>query len=97
MASKANRVQATAINTADATIKSSEGRVFWITVTNTHASDTAAIELDDGGTDLWGIIMGDIDTGSGPFHAVFDPPMQFDTSIIIDITGGTVTTTVGYE
>ena len=97
MPTKASKVQATSIRTADGTIKSSEGRVFWITISNTHATEAAEIELDDGGTDLWSALLGDIDTGTGILHVVFDSPIQFDTNIIIDITNGTVVATVGYE
>ncbi|KKK76982.1 hypothetical protein LCGC14_2858160, partial [marine sediment metagenome] len=32
-----------------------------------------------------------------PFHAVFDPPIYCDTSIILDITLGTVKCVVGFS
>lgn len=98
MAGKASKVQVTAVISSDTTIKASGGgRVFWITTSNSHATATSAIELDDGGSDVWGIVLADVDGATSVLHTVFDPPLEFVTSIIIDITGGTVTATVGYQ
>lgn len=84
------------ISTSDATLKSTSGYIYWITISNTHATASTAVELDNGGTDVWGVTVetsGDRDVL--PFHARFDPPIYCDTSIILDITGGTVQVTVG--
>lgn len=91
----------TTIATADATIKSGEGKVWWITISNSHATASTAVELndstDDSGTDRWGVLVEAVDINGQPFHAQFDPPIHFTTGIQIDITGGTVKATVGYE
>ena len=86
----------TVISAADATLKATAGKVYWITISNSHATDSAAVELDNGGSDVWGVVVEAVDINGKPFHAVFDPPIEFDTSIIIDITAGTVQATVGY-
>ena len=86
-----------AISAADATLKATSGYIHWITISNTHATDATAVELDNGGTDVWGVtVETSVDLGA-PFHCVFDPPIYCDTSIIIDITGGTVQATVGWS
>ena len=86
----------TVVSTADATLKSTSGFIHWITISNSHATASTAVELDNGGTDVWGVLLEAIDLSGFPFHAVFDPPIYCDTSIIIDITGGTVKATVGF-
>ena len=87
------------VSAADATLKSSAGYVHWISAANSHASETAFIELndstDDLGTDRWAIALGDIAAGGSVVHAVFDPPIEFTAGITIDITTGTVVATVG--
>lgn len=85
------------ISTADATLKATSGYIHWITISNTHATEAASVELDNGGTDVWGVTVEAIDFKLLPFHAVFDPPITCDTSIIIDITNGTVQATVGWS
>lgn len=87
----------TTVVTADTTLKSTSGRVWWITISNIHATDAAAVELSDGAsTDRWGVtVETSVDLGA-PFHVEFDPPIAFDTDIRIDITGGTVSATVAY-
>lgn len=86
----------TVITASDTTLKATRGKVWWITISNSHASASAAIELDNGGSDVWGVVIEAVDISGNPFHAVFDPPIEFDTSIIIDITGGTVQATVAF-
>ena len=93
---KAGRVTPV-VSTADATLKSTEGYIYWITISNSHATASTAVELDNGGTDVWGVLLEAVDLSGQPFHAVFDPPIYCDTSIIIDITGGTVKATVGFR
>ena len=83
------------VSTADATLKSTSGYIYWITISNSHATDATAVELANGGTDVWGVQVEAVDKNMPPFHAVFDPPIYCDTSIIIDITAGTVKATVG--
>lgn len=84
------------VSTSDATLKSTSGYIHWITISNSHATDSTAVELDNGGTDVWGVLLEAVDISGQPFHAVFDPPIYCDTSIILDITGGTVKATVGF-
>ena len=83
------------VSTSDATLKSSSGYIHWITISNTHATDATSIELDNGGTDVWAVVVEAVDFKLLPFHAVFDPPIYCDTSIILDITLGTVKVVVG--
>ena len=91
----AGKVQ-TVVSTADATLKATSGYIHWITISNTHATAAANVELDNGGTDVWGVQVEAIDQSLLPFHATFDPPIYCDTSIILDVTGGTVKVTVGF-
>lgn len=89
------------VSTTQAAIKSAAGSVHWLTVTNTHATEQAQIELndsaDDSGTDRWAAVFGDVaDPFPGPLHFVFSPPIKFKTGIYLDITNGTVKVVVGY-
>ncbi len=86
----------TSISSADATIKGAAGYIHWITISNNHADAAAAVELQDGTTDVWGVQVEAVDKNMPPVHFAFDPPIYCATSIIIDITGGTVQATVGY-
>lgn len=86
----------TTVVTSDTTIKSSVGRVWWITISNSHATDSTAVELEDNGTDRWGVLVEAVDIIGLPVHVIFDPPIIFDTGIKIDITGGTVKATVAW-
>ena len=85
------------VSTADATLKSASGYIHWITITNTHATERTSVELDNGGTDVWAIEIEALDFSLLPFTQNFDPPIYCDTSIILDITGGTVQVTVGFS
>ena len=93
---KAGRVT-TVVSASDVTLKSTEGYIYWITISNSHATVSTAVELDNGGTDVWGVLVEAVDINGQPFHAVFDPPIYCDTSIILDITGGTAQVTVGFR
>ncbi|KKN31685.1 hypothetical protein LCGC14_0821500 [marine sediment metagenome] len=93
---KAFAVQPT-VSAADATLKSKAGYIHWITISNTHATEAAEVELADGATDRWAAVVEAIDFKLLPFHANFDPPIRCDTSIIIDITNGTVKAVVGWS
>ena len=81
------------LKTADAAIKSSPGKVYWLTISDASAS---AIELndstDDGGTDIWGLIL----TTNCYMHINFDPPLEFATGIFLDVSTGTPDVYIGY-
>jgi len=86
----------TTVVTSDTTLKSSPGKVWAITVCNSHATENASVELQDGtSTDRWAVVLPGLDTpGATIVHAVFDPPIEMQTDIRIDITSGTVAATV---
>ena len=86
----------TTVVTSDTTIKSSGGKVWWITISNAHATDSTQVELADDATDRWGVNVEAVDILGKPVHIEFDPPIQFDTSILIDISNGTVKATVAF-
>ena len=87
----------TVVTTSDTTLKSTAGYIHWITISNSHATVSTQVELDNGGTDVWGVNVEAVDLNGQPFHAVFAPPIFCDTSIIIDISNGTVKATVGFS
>lgn len=78
---------------ADKAIKEAAGAVYWLTVSDTAA---LAIELndsiDDSGDDLWGFDL----PADGYAHFIFDPPIEFDTGIWLDVSTATCKVTVGY-
>lgn len=83
--------------TADTTLKTVGGHVHWITISNTHATEAAEVEISDGAsTDRWAAVVEAIDFKLLPFHAAFDPPIHCATDIRIDITNGTVKAVVGW-
>ena len=88
----------TTVVTSDTTLKSVPGRVWWITISNTHATAATAVELSDGASpDRWGVtVETSADRDVLPFHQEFDPPIAFDTDIRVDITGGTAQVTVAW-
>lgn len=87
----------TTVVTSDTTLKSSAGKVWWITISNAHATESTQVELSDGAsTDRWGVNVEAVDVLGQPVHVIFDPPIQFDSDIRIDITNGTVKATVAY-
>ena len=83
------------VSTSDATLKTGSGYIHWITITNTHATAAASVQLEDTGTDVWSVVVEAIDFTLLPFHAVFDPPIKCDTGIFVDIQNGTVLVVVG--
>ncbi len=83
------------VSTADAVLKTGAGFIHWITISNIHATEASAIELEDTGTDVWGITVEALDQNIGIVHAVFDPPIRCTTGISVDITNGTIKATVG--
>lgn len=87
----------TTVVTSDTTLKSTPGKIWWISVNNSHATDNAAIELSDSSTDRWATVLPGLDTpATSHVHVSFDPPIACDTSILVDITGGTVAATVAF-
>jgi hypothetical protein len=87
--------------TADTLIRTGQTRVHWVTISNSHATEVATIELansvDGASNDLWQMTLTDIAASMPAFHADFDPPMDFSTHLYADITSGTVSLTVGYS
>ena len=84
------------ISTSSATLKATAGDIYWITISNDHATDSSLVTLDDGGTGVWGVDVEAVDKNQPPFHADFEPPIRCDTDIGLNITGGTVQVTVGF-
>lgn len=82
------------VKSADALIYTGAAAVYWITV-----SDVAnlAIELNDStdnsGTDQWAV---DIPAGACQ-HFIFDPPIDFETGIYLDVSTVTCKVTIGYK
>ena len=83
------------VSTADETLKVGSGYIHWITISNTHATEAASVELEDTGTDVWAAVVEAVDFKVLPFHASFDPPIKCETGIFVDITLGTVKVVVG--
>lgn len=86
----------TVVVTADTTLKATGGKVWWITISNAHATDSTQVELADDSTDRWGVNVEAVDVLGQPVHVEFDPPILFGTNILIDITAGTVKATVAF-
>ena len=84
------------VSTADATLKVGSGYIHWITISNTHATESVSVQLEDTGTDKWSVVVEtSADRDVLPFHAGFDPPIQCLTGIFVDIQNGTPLVTVG--
>ena len=81
------------VKQADALIKTGAGKVYWVSLSDTAA---LAIELNDsltnGGTDKWAL---DLPAG-GYAIFIFDPPIEFDTGIYLDVSTLTCKVVVGY-
>lgn len=81
------------VKTSDVAIKATPGKVYWITISDTLAS---VVQLNnstaDAGTDLWQMTM----PADGYIHCVFDPPIDFDTGIFLDVPTGSPDVIVGY-
>ena len=81
------------VKSADATIKASAGDVYWLTV-----SDTAALAIEinnstgNGGTDVWAFDL----PAAGYAHFIFDPPIECNAGIYLDVSTGTCKVTVGF-
>ena len=80
---------------ADTAIKTSAGKVYWISMCD---SADLALELNDStdgtGTDKWAWIL-DVDVVPGN-HIIFDPPLEFAAGIYLDVSTTTCKVTVGY-
>ena len=86
----------TSVQNADASITSTESRVYWIIAS--AAGTGGAFQLndstDDSGTALVSALVG---ANTGPHFMDFsNAPIQFNTGIRADIPGTNVTITVGY-
>lgn len=81
------------VKNADALIKTGEGKLFWISL-----SDTAALALelndsvDNSGTDKWALDL----PASGYGIFLFDPPIEFLTGLYLDVSTTTCKVVVGY-
>ena len=86
-------LQSSGLKTADVAIKSGPGKVYWVTLSDTVAT---VIQLndstDDSGTDLWQITI----PNNGYVHTIFDPPLEFQTGIYLDVPTGAGDVIVGY-
>ena len=82
------------LKTADVAIKSTPGKVYWVTMSDTEAGDQIQLNnsTDDSGTDLWQLKL----PATTHAHIIFDPPLEFDTGIFLDVPAGTPDVIVGY-
>ena len=97
MANRQRHVTSSTVKTADAAnIASGPALIYWITASNSHATDNCAIEIQDGLTDtgdtVWGV---DQEFGTSS-HYGFNPPLPCSTGLTLDITGGTARVTIGF-
>jgi len=82
------------VKTADVAIKAAPGKVYWITISDVDAASAVQINnsTDDGGTDVWSVEL----PQNGYIHVNFDPPIECDTGIWLDVSTGSPTIVVGY-
>ena len=82
------------VKTADVAIKASAGKVYWLTISDTEANDQIQLNdsTADGGTDVWQLKL----PATTYAHIIFDPPLEFDTGIFLDVPAGTPDVIVGY-
>lgn len=86
-------LKSSGLKTADVAIKSAEGKVYWITVSDTLASVVQLNDsTDDSGTDQWQITL----PTNSYIHVIFDPPLEFATGIYLDVPTGSPDIIVGY-
>ena len=77
----------------DTAIKTSAGKVFWISISDTASLAAELNNSTDGtGTDAWAI---DMPAASYAMY-IFDPPIEFDTGIYLDVSTTTCKVVVGY-
>jgi len=79
---------------ADTAVKSSAGKVYWLTISDATAN--VAVELNDStdntGTDVWALDL----PSAGYGHFIFDPPLEFANGIYLDVSTITCKVTIGY-
>jgi hypothetical protein len=65
-----------------------------LTISDTEANDQIQLNdsTDDSGTDLWQLKL----PATTWAHVVFDPPLEFNTGIFLDVPAGTPDVIVGY-
>ena len=77
----------------DTAIKISAGAVYWLTISDTVA---LTVKLNDStggsGTDLWAVVL----PANAYAHFIFDPPIEFDTGIYLDVSTATCKVILGY-
>ncbi len=86
-------IKSSGVKTADVLIKTGHGLVWWLTVSDTSAGVIGlADSLTNSATYVWQITI----PADGYAHFIFDPPLEFETGIWLDIPTGTPDTIVGY-
>ena len=91
------RTEASLLNSgvlsANTAIKISAGAVYWLTVSDTVASTVKLNDSTNGsGTDLWAIVL----PADAYAHFIFDPPIEFDTGIYLDVSTASCKVVLGY-
>ncbi len=81
------------VKTADVAIKASAGAVYWLSVSDTAA---AVVGLANSTTNSTTYEWKTTIPADGYAHFIFDPPLEFDTGIWLDIPTGTPDVIVGY-
>ena len=88
-----DQIKSSGVVTSDTSIKSTPGKVYWLTI-----SDTAACVMElndstnDSGTDVWKVTI----PADGYAHFIFQPPLEFQTGIFLDVSTGAGDIIVGY-
>lgn len=71
-------------------------KLYWITVRPSSADwDVSLDDSTDGNSDVkWDVGSGG--SNSAPFHAIFDPPIEFDTGCYLKGSSHIASCTIGY-
>lgn len=86
-------VKSSGLVTADTAIKNTPGLVYWLTISDTAATVIQLNDsIDDSGADLWQLTI----PADGYGHIIFDPPLEFETGIYLDVPTGAGDIIVGY-
>ena len=81
------------VKTADVAIKASKGEVKWLTVSDDSAAVIGlANSLENSTTYEWKLTI----PADGYAHIIFQPPLEFDTGIWLDVPTGTPDIIIGY-
>lgn len=85
--------QTSGVLAADTLVKTGAGKVFWISFFDA-ADLTLQLNdsLDDSGTDKWAGLL-DVSVKPGE-HINFDPPIEFETGIYLDVDTATCLVTI---